>query len=100
MSSDDLIEGLQLDPTRLPVEIRELAPLIREWATGDEIQRSARLENASEETLCRLVEAVSPHWDFINSWLDEVNEQDPVPDEAVLLSWLADAAAEAETMID
>ncbi len=100
MSADDLIEGLQLDPTRLPEEIRELAPLIREWAIGDDIQRSAKLENASEEELQALVEAVSPYWDAVNSWLDEANEENPVPDEAVLLSWLAEAAAEAETMID
>lgn len=58
---------------------------------GDDIQRSAKLENASEEELQALVEAVSPHWDLINSWVEEANEQNPVPDEAVLLSWLARA---------
>lgn len=93
---EELVHGLTLNPARLPPELQHLTPFIRDWAIGDDVERSEKQERARSPELRRLVDAVAPHWDGINAYLDAAHQQAPVADEAILLGWAAEAAAEAQ----
>ena len=93
------IDGRNVDLTRLPPDLQELAPLVREWAVGDEEERDRRLESASTEELASLWLAVSPHLPAINAYL-EAAVQGPDTDEAIVLAATADTALEAEQVVE
>jgi hypothetical protein len=93
---EELVHGLAFNPARLPPELQHLAPFIREWAIGDDVERSEEQERARSPELRKLVDAVAPHWDQINAYLEVAHQQAPVADEAILLGRAAEAAAEAE----
>ena len=97
MDEDTTVIGeLELRPARLPERLRHLASFMPQWAIGDDVVRAEKREQASAAELRELVEAVSPHWDEINAYLDAAHEETPVPDEAILLGYLAECAAEAQ----
>lgn len=75
-----------LDSSLLPAELQPLAPLIWRYAESDDVDRSALLENASDEELRELNEAPSGHWDAINAFLDENVAAEPGPRQEVALA--------------
>jgi hypothetical protein len=91
--SDMVIDGLHLNPDRLPESLRELVPLIKLWAVGDDVKRRDLLEAASAEELEQLKDRVCPLMDFINEYLDSF-PMNKVPEEAALVGMLAEAVAE------
>jgi len=46
----DEIDGIEIDLALLPSVLRTLAPLVREFAVGDDLVRNERMEAASSET--------------------------------------------------
>ena len=74
----------------LPIEFAYLEDLAEQWCVPDDVDRSERMDRASDEELKTLVERLSPHFKAINAYLDE--HQD---DAACELGTLAEAACEA-----
>jgi VanZ family protein len=91
--SDLVIDGLRLNPDLLPEPLRELVPLIKMWAVGDDVKRRELLETASAEELEQLKDRVCPLMDRIDEYLDSF-PMDKVPEEAALVGRLAEAVAE------
>ncbi|HEX8123145.1 MAG TPA: hypothetical protein VF549_17975 [Solirubrobacteraceae bacterium] len=93
------IGGLEVDLERLPEELRELAPTIRTWASGDEDEREQRQEAAATEDLAAYWLDVSQRFPEINAYLDREIEGERSP-EALVLGWTAEGALEAATVIE
>jgi hypothetical protein len=88
------IDGIAVDLSRLPESLQRLAPLIRQWARGDDEARSTQLHGASDDELRELRDAPEGLWDSINAYLDE-NIESGEPYEAIVLGSFAEAALEA-----
>jgi hypothetical protein len=82
------VDGLLLDPQKLPATLRPLVPLIRRWAIGDDVIRSKKLAAASPRARKALSDKVRPLLGAINTYLDA----HPHGDESVLLTRLGEAA--------
>jgi len=89
-------DGLRWRSEQLPDGLRDLLPLVREWAIGDDSCRSDRIDAASRGDLERFVAAAAPHQSAITAYLASVGEAHPCPDEAILLDWLMTSLSEAE----
>ena len=93
------IGGLTVDLDRLPSELHDLAPAIRQWATGDEDEREQRQEAASTEELADYWLTVSQRFPDINAYLDQQIEGERA-NEAVVLSWTAEGAFDAAQIVE
>jgi len=89
-------DGLRWRPEQLPDGLRDLLPVVREWAIGDDSCRSDRIDAASRGDLERFVAAAAPHRSAITAYLASLEERHPCPDEAILLDWLMTSLSEAE----
>ena len=92
--SGELIDGLRFDAAEVTADLQQLLPMLRTWATGDDTVRSSRVAAASSDDLRELVTAVADELQGIDALIDSYHE--PLPDEAVLLGRLAEAALEAQ----
>lgn len=90
---------MTVDLSRLPGELEPLAPVVREWAVGDDVKREAKHESASTEALKAYWDAVAPHFAAINAYLDE-NVASDEPYEAIVLGTTAEGALEAALEIE
>lgn len=92
------IDGIEVDLSLLPDELQHLAPLIRRYAVGDDVERSRIEEESSREELVALTQAVEPHWPAIHEYLDAHLEQPGTPEQdvALVLMSLSEAAAEVD----
>lgn len=93
------IGGLDVDLDRLPEELRDLAPTIRRWATGDEDEREQRHEAAPTEDLAEYWLTVSQRFPQINAYLERTIEGEQSP-EALVLGWTAEGALEAAQVVE
>jgi hypothetical protein len=86
-----------LDFTLLPNELRQLAPFVRRFGLGDDVERGSVVSDASTDDLRNLFEAANPHFDALNIYIED-NMQPPGPrqDLAIALGDFAQAALEAE----
>ena len=98
----ETIDDIPVDLSLLPDDLRHLAPLIRRYAVGDDVERVERLEAASVDELRALQAATQPHWDAINAYLDAHIDDTGTPqqDVALVLSSFAEAAAEAPVVLE
>ena len=96
------IDGIPVDLGLLPDDLRPLADLIRRYSVGDDVEGSKRLEAASSDELQQLVDAVTPHWDGINAYLDEHMDETGTPEQdvALVISGFAERAAEARFALE
>src|SRR5687768_1128291 len=78
----------QLDTTQIPAELRPLAPLAAEWGIGDDVERGERVDRSTEEERQALRDAVLPHDDRINAWLDSFGEGADMTDEAAAFMYM------------
>lgn len=92
--TSELIDGLRFDAATVTAELQQLLPMLRRWATGDDTTRSDQIAAASEDDLSELVAVVAPERSGIDALIGYHDE--PVPNEAILLGRLAEAASEAE----
>ncbi len=60
----------QLDPAKVPAELRSLIPLAQEWGIGDDLDRGAKVERATPSDRERLRAALGPYQARITTWLD------------------------------
>jgi hypothetical protein len=88
-----LVGGQPFDAAQLPVDLRPLAEQVVRWSVGDDVERARRLRDASSDERGELVRVVAPLLPRINDYLDSFGD-DAMTTEAVLLSWLAEAASE------
>jgi hypothetical protein len=93
------IGGLQVDLERLPADLQELAPAMREWSLIDEEARDHRIEGAETEELAGLWLNVSPHLPVINTYLEGAIEGERT-NEAIVVAAVAEAAFEAAKVIE
>lgn len=60
---------MTLDPEAVPPELRSLLPLAERWGIGDDYDRCAAVDNASEEERAALVAAVADAPPSLYDWL-------------------------------
>jgi hypothetical protein len=94
LKSEDVV-----DFSALPEQFRQLKPLMEKWAVSDDQERSILIDEASQQALKKLVKAVSPHMEAINTFLDSF-ENRPLSDAAALLGTLAECATEAKLRLE
>ncbi len=85
---------MRFDAAEVSAELRKLLPMLRTWAAGDDTARSDRIAATNSDDLRELVATVGGELDRIDALIDSHGE--PLPDEAVLLGRLAEAALEAQ----
>jgi hypothetical protein len=88
-----VVDGWVMDPSRIPDALRPLVPLTKRWAISDDEKRANKLARASAHTRERLIQTVEPLFPEINRYLDSFGD-DTMPEEAVLIMYLAEAVAE------
>lgn len=77
----------QLDPARVPEELRGLVAFAQEWGIGDDVERGAKIERATSAERARVRAAVAPFQERITAWLNSFG-RDPMPDEAAAFMYL------------
>jgi hypothetical protein len=91
------VDGLSFKPEKLPEDLRSLAPLIRRYAIADDELRGEKIAKATPAARKRLMAKVVPLFPRINAYLDSLaKEKGPIPDEALLLGYLAEGVAELQ----
>jgi hypothetical protein len=60
---------MSLDAGRVPQPLVPLLPLAEKWGSGDDLERSSRVERASNEQLLELLEAVNRCQNELFDWL-------------------------------
>jgi hypothetical protein len=88
-----------VDYGELPAVFHSLIDLLEKWDETDDDERSERLARASRAELRQLVAAVEPHFESINRYLDGFGET-PLPESAIALGALAEAASEAQLLLE
>jgi hypothetical protein len=92
------IEGVVIDPAKVPEAFRHLIPLAKHWSIGDDVERHNLMRLTPDDEVKALVLAVRPFTDAIWNWCSSHDADIPVPDEVVVFEALAQAAAEAEQL--
>ena len=71
----------QLDPAKVPPELRDLVPFAQRWGIGDDVARSERIQKATDTERSELRAAFGPRQARITAWLDSFG-QGAMPEEA------------------
>ncbi len=93
---EEIIDGMSVDLSALPEDLRPLIPYLREWSINDDAECTEKQRAASTEELQALFDAVWPKMAAINAYLDEADKVTPYPDEAMLLGRLAECGSELQ----
>ena len=98
----ETIDGLEVDLSLLPPDLQPLAPLIRKYAAGDDVERTDRLYAASTEELRALDRAMAERWEPVDAFHYAHIEATGTPEQdvALVLSSFAEAAAEAAVILE
>jgi len=62
--------ALQLDASKVPEDLRSLVPLAARWGIGDDVDRNAKVDKATDSERAELKNAVDPLSTRITAWLD------------------------------
>jgi len=91
------IDGIPVELALLPEPLRELAPLIRKFAIGDDVVRNTEMQGATVSELETLAHLTAAQWEAIEAFLEEHMEKPGTPEQdvALVLSTFGEAAAEA-----
>lgn len=84
-----------IDANAIPEELRDLIPLLNEWAISDDQEREEKVDETSEETLTHLANLVTPKLDAINRYLDSFGDE-PLSEEATMFASLAELVCELQ----
>jgi hypothetical protein len=60
---------VRLDPSKVPLPLRELVPLAERWGISDDILREDYVSQASPEDVTALRQAVNSNRRTLNEWL-------------------------------
>jgi hypothetical protein len=66
--------ALQLDASKVPEDLRSLVPLAARWGIGDDVDRNAKVDKATDAERAELKNAVDPLSSRITAWLDSFPE--------------------------
>ena len=61
---------LELDASKVPEDLRSLVPLAARWGIGDDVDRNAKVDRATDAERAELKNAVDPLSTRITAWLD------------------------------
>ena len=93
------IDGVEIDPAKVPMRFRHLIALAGIWSIGDDVERIDFMGLTSNEDLECLIAAVEPLDDEIWQWCSSHHQDVPVPDEVLVFDYLLQATAEARQML-
>jgi hypothetical protein len=85
--------AINVDPTRVPEELRGLVPLALKWGIGDDSSRHYFVERASAKDKRLLKKALTSLADATSAWLDTFADGE-FDDEATAFLYLLEAAEE------
>ncbi|MDQ7781672.1 MAG: hypothetical protein RDU20_02255 [Desulfomonilaceae bacterium] len=83
-----------IDPMKVPEDLRDLVPLAKKWAIGDDVERAHFRDSVPATERRELIDMVSPKWDRLEQYCAAGRNEVPVPDEVVLFDMMAEAASE------
>lgn len=89
------IEGVSLEPEKLPTNLRPLLEHAKKWAIGDDVERSQLIAETPLEEKKVFVDAVDSVAGEIHEWVLQHQDEIPVPDEVVMFQMMGEAATEA-----
>ena len=88
------------DPSAIPTDLRDLIPLAEEWGIGDDHDRATKVEQASDDALQELIEAVAGAPDALWDWLAGPESSSATPSrEDVAMTDLTQAADLARVIL-
>jgi len=87
------IPEVVIDESKIPLAVRHLLQLAREWSISDDLELENFIAAASPEKQREFYEAFLPHFDALAQWNRESKGLIPQPDELVLFDIAANAAA-------
>lgn len=99
----ETIDDIEVDLSLLPAILQPLAPLIRKYAAGDDVERTDRLYAASTEELRELDRMMTAkRWDATNAFHEAHIDATGTPEQdvALVLSSFAEAAAETAVILE
>lgn len=82
----------------LPPQFADLASILKDWGISDDLKRSDKIEDASEQELRQLLAVVEPRMGLINSYLSDP-EENPMSNAAANLGWIVEATIEARAAL-
>ena len=62
--------ALELDAGKVPEDLRSLVPLASRWGIGDDVDRNAKVDRATDAERAELKNAIDPLATRITAWLD------------------------------
>ena len=89
------IEGVVIDPAKIPERFRHLVDYAKFWSIGDDVERADMMWLTPYEDLKAMALAVRQLYAEIGEWCEKGRQQIPIPDEIVVFDMLHQAAAEA-----
>jgi len=60
---------IELNPDRVPLELRPLIPFAQAWGISDDFERELAVERASPDQVAELKAAVTRFDDHLDTWL-------------------------------
>lgn len=94
------IPSVKIDTNNISENLRDLLPLAKEWAIGDDVERSYFISQTSKKEKKEFLKKVLPKIDEIERWCTRQREKTPVPDEAVLFDEMMEIARDIEYDLD
>lgn len=85
------IPSVRIDTNNIPENLRDLLPLAKKWAIGDDVKRSYFISQTSKEEKKEFLKKVLSKIDGIELWCTEQRKKIPVPDETVLFDDMMEA---------
>src|SRR5688500_17194215 len=69
----------RLDSTQAPADLRHLVPMAERWGIGDDVDRGAKVRQATPAEREALRTALAPHQARITAWLDSFGQNPMSP---------------------
>ncbi|MBK6834720.1 MAG: hypothetical protein IPG89_10770 [Bacteroidetes bacterium] len=88
-----------IDISNIPLNLRELSPLLSKWAISDDFERNEKIKRSSKTSLKKLVDSVSPKINEITNYLDGFKNE-PLSHEATLFQSLAELIMEISIRLE
>ena len=85
-------DAVDIDPAKVPEELRHLLPLAREWSLRDYDELDAYIEATPPKKKRELVDGFMPHFDAIWEWQQRFEDLVPWPEELCLFDFASDVA--------
>ena len=93
ITSDNYIPP-KLNPKNVTETLRDLLPLAVKWGIADDITRDDFEQKASEEEKLELKNALIGRMEEITVWLDSLEKDKPMSDEAACFMYMQEAVDE------